>query len=318
VSAKKPYKALDLSGAKTYPLASRESKVEKDLLADPGAYRSSSQGIESIIPSVLKGKDIKDLADAWAAAVSKKRSVILGMGAHPIKVGLSRLIIDLMDRGYLHALAAGGAVAIHDIEMAMQGHTSEEVAEGLPEGAFGMAEDTGKAYWEAVALAEREGYGLGQAAGRFVSEGDFPHRKLSVLAAAYERGIPATLHVAVGADIVHMHPGHDGAALGQAIFRDFLVFSEVVKGLDSGGVYLNLGSAVILPEVFLKAINVARNLEGKPHKIVTANLDMIQHYRPVQNVVQRPTIPDGRGFQITGHHEILFPLLYSMVLDRLA
>ncbi|MFQ5912639.1 MAG: hypothetical protein ACE5JS_05620 [Nitrospinota bacterium] len=327
MTGKGPHKALDLSGAKMYPLATRQSKVDKDLLADPDAYRPADPGgpeqrVENLIPSILKGRDIKELADAWASAVSRRRAVILGMGAHPIKVGLSRLIIDLMERGFLHVLAAGGAVAIHDVEMALQGQTSEEVAEGLPEGSFGMAEDTGRAYWEAVALAEREGYGLGQAVGRLISEGEFPYRRLSVLAAAYEREVPATLHVAVGSDIVHMHPAAQQsdrvAALGRAAFRDFQVLSEAVKGLDDGGVYINLGSAVILPEVFLKAVNVARNLEGKPQKIVTANLDMIQHYRPAVNVVQRPTQPDGRGYQITGHHEILFPLLYAMVRDRLS
>ncbi len=313
---------MELSRARTYPLETRLSKLDKDLLVDPAGYSPSDRGIEGLIPSILKGKDIKELADAWASAVSRRRAVILGMGAHLIKVGLSRLIIDLMDRGFLNALAAGGAVAIHDVEMAMEGHTSEEVAEGLPEGTFGMAEETGRTYWDAVALADRESYGLGQAVGRLIAEADFPHRHLSVLAAAYERDIPATLHVTVGADIVHMHPGAEpgdgGAALGRASFRDFQVFCESVKGLDDGGVYLNVGSAVVMPEVFLKAVNIARNLEGKPHKIVTANLDMLQHYRPTQNVVQRPTIPDGRGYQITGHHEILFPLLYTMVRDRLS
>lgn len=317
---------MDFSGARVYPLSTRKSKIEKDLLADPAAYRpagpeEADRGIERLIPPVLKGKDLKDLADAWADAVRRGRSVILGMGAHPIKVGLSRLIIDLLERGFLSALAAGGAVAVHDVEMALQGHTSEEVAEGLPEGAFGMAEETGRAYWDAVALAEREGYGLGQAVGRLISEGDFPHRDLSVLAAAYGRDAPATLHVAVGTDIVHMHPGAQpgdaAAALGRAAFRDFQVLCEAVKGLDDGGVYINLGSAVILPEVFLKAVNIARNVDGRPRRIVTANLDMIQHYRPAVNVVQRPAIPDGRGYQITGHHEILFPLLYAMVRDRL-
>ena len=317
-SGKGPHKSMDFSGAKTAPLTTRRSKVQKDLLADPEAYSPPGRSLEDLIPSILKGSDIKALADAWAAAVSGGRSVILGMGAHPVKVGLSRLIIDLMNRGFVNALAAGGALAVHDIEMAMQGHTSEEVAEGLPEGAFGMAEETGRAYWDAVALAGREGCGLGQAVGRHIAEGAFPHRDLSLLAAAYARGIPATLHVAIGTDIVHMHPGHDGAALGLAAFRDFQVFSEAVLGLEGGGVYLNLGSAVIMPEVFLKAVNIARNLGGKPHGIVTANLDMIQHYRPRENVVERPTIPGGRGFQITGHHEILFPLLYTMVRDRLS
>ena len=317
MTGKKPHARLDLSRARTLPLSSRQSKVTKDLLVDPEAYDPAASGIERLIPSILAGQDLKTLADAWASAVRRSRSVVLGMGAHPIKVGLSRLIIDLMDRRYLHAVAASGAAAIHDVEMALRGQTSEDVAEGLPSGMFGMAEETGRAYWDAVALAGREGYGLGQALGRSIVESDAPYRHLSVFAAAYERGVPATLHVAVGADITHMHPSQDGAALGLAAFRDFQVFSEVIKGLDDGGLYVNLGSAVLLPEVFLKAINIARNIDGKPRRIVTANLDMIQHYRPSQNVVQRPTMPDGTGYRITGHHEILFPLLYTMVRARL-
>lgn len=316
MSGKHPHDGLDLAGVRTYSLGKRRSKVDRSVLADPGAYRPGGS-VEPLIPPILKGADLRALADAWSEAVSAGRSVILGMGAHPVKVGLSRLLIDVMERGWIQALGAGGAVAVHDVEMAMQGHTSEEVAEGLPEGRFGMAEETGRAYWEAVALAEREGYGLGQAVGRLVAESDFPHRDLGVLAAAYRLGLPATLHVAVGADIVHMHPEHDEAALGRAAFRDFRVFARAVIDLDAGGVYVNLGSAVVMPEVFLKAVNVARNLEGKPHGIVTANLDMIQHYRPGENVVRRPTMPDGRGYRITGHHEILFPLLYSMLRDRL-
>ncbi len=316
-----PHKGLDFSAAKTYPLKARKSKVDAEALADPALYRPGEGNVEPLIPPILKGKDIKSLADAWASAVERGRAVILGMGAHPIKVGLSRLFIDLMERKAIHAVAAGGAVAIHDMEMAMYGSTSEEVAEGLPKGAFGMAEETGRVYWEAVALAEKEGYGLGQAVGCVVAESEFPQRSLSVLSAAYAMEIPATLHVAVGADIVHMHPGAQqeeaSAALGRAMMRDFQVFSEAVKGLDDGGVYLNLGSAVIMPEVFLKAVNIARNLEGKSHKIVTANLDMLQHYRPRENVVRRPTAPGGAGYEITGHHEILFPLLYAMVRDRL-
>jgi deoxyhypusine synthase len=242
---------------------------------------------------------------------------VLGFGAHAVKVGLSRLIIDLLERGWLQGVAGTGAVAIHDLEMAYSGQTSEEVAEGLPAGTFGMAEETGRAYWDAVSLAARVDYGLGQALGRLVVESGAPNRDLSVLAAAYERDIPATLHVAVGADITHMRPSHDGAALGLAAFRDFQVFSAVVSTLDDGGVYVNLGSAVVLPEVFLKAVNISRNITGKPHGIVTADLDMIRHYRPGQNVVFRPTIPDGIGYRLTGHHEILFPLLYSMVRSRL-
>lgn len=317
MSAKKPHPRLDFSRAVTIPLATRPSKVSKDLLADPDGYSAAVAGIEELIPSVLAGQDIKRLADAWASAVTRGRPVVLGMGAHPIKVGLSRLLVDLVSRGYLHGVAANGAAAIHDIEMAFGGQTSEEVADGLQGGSFGMAEETGHLYWDAVALAAREDYGFGQALGRLIAESAAPYRHLSVFAAAYEHDVPATLHVAVGADITHMRASHDGAALGLAAFRDFQVFSEVVRGLDDGGVYVNLGSAVALPEVFLKAVNIARNVSGAPHRIVTADLDMVRHYRPAQNVVARPTIPDGTGYRLTGHHEILFPLLYAMVRARL-
>ena len=317
MTAKSPHPRLDLSRATTVPLSARPSKVSKDLLAEPGNYNPALAGIEHLIPSVLAGQDLKLLADAWASAVRRGRSVVLGMGAHVIKVGLSRLIVDLIERGYLQAIAANGAAAIHDLEMALNGQTSEDVAEGLQSGAFGMAEETGRAYWNAVALAAREDYGLGQAVGRLIAESGAPHQPLSVFAAAYKHHVPATLHVAVGADITHMRASHDGAALGLAAFRDFQVLAEVVKGLDDGGLYINLGSAVALPEVFLKAINIARNVSGTPHRIVTADLDMVRHYRPAQNVVARPTMPDGTGYRLTGHHEILFPLLYTLVRARL-
>jgi len=317
VTPKKPYPRLDLSGATTVPLATRPSKIDSGQLADPSSFTSAIAAIEALIPSVLAGRDIKALADAWASAVRRRRAVVLGFGAHVIKVGLSRLVIDLIRRGYLQGIAGTGAVAIHDLEMAWSGRTSEEVADGLPGGTFGMADETGRAYWDAVSLAARADYGLGQAVGRAIVESGAPHQELSVFAEAYAQDIPATLHVAVGADITHMRQSHDGAALGVAAFRDFQVFSALVQRLDDGGLYVNLGSAVALPEVFLKAVNIARNVSGKPHGIVTADLDMIRHYRPGQNVVVRPTIPDGTGYRITGHHEIVFPLLYSMVRARL-
>jgi deoxyhypusine synthase len=312
-----PYPRLQLSRATTVRLLGRRSKVPKDVFVDAGEYDPSMAAIERLIPQILAGRDIKALADAWASAVSCGRSVVLGMGAHPIKVGLSRLIVDLVERGFLQGIAANGAAAIHDLEMAMVGRTSEDVATGLADGSFGMTQETGQEYWRAVALASREGYGFGQALGRFIEEGQLPNPELSIFAAAYRRRVPATVHVTVGADVTHMHPAHDGEALGAAAFRDFEVLAEAVKGLDDGGVYVNLGSAVSLPEVFLKAVNVARNIDGKPRQLITANLDMIQHYRPTQNVVQRPTLGDGKGYQITGHHEIVFPLLYAMVRARL-
>ena len=309
---------LDLSAIVTLPLDQRPSKVTRDVLADPASFEPMSGSIETITPAILKSADLAAVADAWASAVTRSRAVILGMGAHPIKVGLSQLIVDLIERGFLHGIAGTGSVALHDWEMAVSGHTSEEVANGLPEGRFGMAAETAAAYWEAVALADIKGYGLGQAVGRLLSTADRTAVGPSVLGAAYAHDVPATLHVTIGADTVHMHPGDDGSALGRAVMRDFRVFAQSVTRLDDGGVYINLGSAVTLPEVFLKAINVARNVTGTPHRIVTANFDMLQHYRPSLNVVERPTQPEGRGYRITGHHEIMFPLLYAMVRRRLS
>lgn len=316
MGSKPPHPYLDFQGARTYPLSARRSKVKREAFADPGAYRPGG-GVEALIPPILKGEELRAVADGVASAVSQSRAVILGMGAHPIKVGLSRLIIDLLDRGVLTAFAGTGAVAIHEIEMALVGETSEEVGEGLPQGDFGMAEETAAVYQRAVRRAEESGYGLGQALGQEIQEGDFPRKDLSILAAAYERGVPATLHVAPGTDIVHMHPGGDPGALGRATYRDFQVLAKEVLGLDQGGVFFNLGSAVLMPEVFLKALNIARNLKGKPHGFIAVDLDMIRHYRPTQNVVTRPVAPLGKGYQITGHHEILFPLLYAMIRDRL-
>jgi deoxyhypusine synthase len=317
VNVKDPHRRLDLSGAKTIRQADRSSKIDRELLVDAGTYEPGMARIERLMPSILAGRDIKSLADAWASALARGRAVILGMGGHPIKVGLSGLVIDLVNRGCLQAVAASGAAAIHDLEIAMAGRTSEDVAAGLADGTFGMTGETAHAYWEAVALAGREEYGFGQALGRYIAESKAPHRDLSVFRAAYERRVPATVHVTIGADVTHMHPAHDGAALGLAATRDFQVLAEAVKGLDDGGVYVNLGSAVSMPEVFLKAVNIVRNIDGRPKRIVTANLDMIQHYRPTQNVVLRPTASDGAGYQITGHHEIVFPLLYAMVRARL-
>ncbi len=313
-----PHPALDMAAATMVPIAQRPSKVTHEHLVDPATYQSSNRSLERMLPPTLKSADLTAIADAWAAAVTERRAVILGMGAHPIKVGLSRLIVDLIERGWLGAVAGTGAVGIHDWEMATAGHTSEDVADGLRSGMFGMAAETAEAYWAAVALADREGYGLGQAVGRRLAEAAPEFGRLSVLGAAYEHDVPATLHVTFGADTVHMAPQQDAAALGRAAVRDFGVFAEAVTRLHDGGIYLNLGSAVTLPEVFLKAVNIARNVTGRPHRLVTANLDMVQHYRPAHNVVDRPTQPDGRGYSITGHHEILFPLLYAMVRDRLS
>jgi hypothetical protein len=240
------------------------------------------------------------------------------MGAHPLKVGLSPLIVDLLERGLLSAVAMNGAGIIHDFELAFQGATSEDVAEALGDGSFGMARETG----EFLNIAIRDGVaqpgvGIGRAVGERIHNAGLPYAHLSVLAACARLGVPACVHVAVGTDIIHMHPQVDGAALGEGSLRDFHLLSSIVAQLE-GGVFLNLGSAVILPEVFLKALSLARNLGYTVNTFTTVDLDFVRHYRPMVNVVTRPTLQGGRGFHLTGHHEILFPLLCAAVLEELA
>ena len=239
------------------------------------------------------------------------------MGAHAIKVGLSPMIVDLMERGVLTSVALNGAGIIHDFELALAGRTSEDVGPGLDRGRFGMARETGAVLNEVIRGAARRGAGLGEALGRHLNEGRYPHRALSIVAAGDRLGIPVTVHVAIGTDIIHMHPSADGAAIGAASLRDFHRLAEVVAGL-SGGVYMNLGSAVVLPEVFVKALNLARNLGHRVRPLFTLDLDFLRHYRPGVNVVSRPTAAGGRGVHITGHHELLFPVLAGAVLERIA
>jgi hypothetical protein len=266
------------------------------------------------LPDILGARDLRAVAAAIAARHREGRLVVLGMGAHPIKVGLSPLIIDLMRRGILSAVAMNGACIIHDFELAYHGATSEDVAASLTTGEFGMAEETGTFLNQAIAL--RGPAGLGTAVGQAIIDAKLPHRDLSILATGVHLGIPVTVHVAVGTDIIHMHPGADGAAIGAASLTDFRRLAGVAQHLHHG-VFLNLGSAVIIPEVFLKALNLARNVGTRVGELVTADMDFMRHYRPAVNVVQRPTQDDGRGYQLTGHHEIMFPLLCAAILDAL-
>jgi deoxyhypusine synthase len=265
---------------------------------------------------VLAGRDFRAAAKAIAQRQRAGKQVVLGMGAHPIKVGLSPLIVDWMKRGRLSALAVNGAAIIHDFELAYAGRTSEDVAANLAEGKFGMARETGEFLNRAIAGAAAD-EGLGAAVGHAMLKARLPHARFSLLATAARLEIPVTVHVAVGTDIIHMHPSADGAAIGATSLRDFHRFTEVVAGLGSG-VYVNLGSAVLLPEVFVKALNLARNLGHRVRPLTTIDLDFLRHYRPSVNVVARPTAAGGRGLHITGHHELLFPLLAGAVLERLA
>jgi hypothetical protein len=307
-----------LGEVRTYPLGSRKSKVTAADFAKPTPRGASIIKFLDSLPKILAAEDLRTISRAIQAARKKKRAILWGIGGHVIKVGLAPVLIDLMDKGFVTGVAMNGAALIHDFEIALAGNTSEDVEAGIGKGQFGMAEETGWGINEIAKLAHRLRMGYGEAAGQYLTSGivETKHPELSVLVAAYKRRIPVTIHVAVGTDIPHMHPSAEGAALGAASLHDFRLFCALVEQMDGGGVYLNWGSAVLLPEVFLKAISVVRNLGVPLRSITTANFDFIQHYRPTMNVVRRPTAAsngkkgdDSKGFAITGHHELLLPLL---------
>jgi hypothetical protein len=309
---------LTLGAVHTYPLASRKSKVSvRDFAKHPAANTSLTKLLDSL-PNILAAADLRHLLHAIHTARKQRRAIVWGLGGHVIKVGLGPILIDLMNRGFVSAIAMNGAALIHDFEIALAGNTSEDVEAGLGAGQFGMAEETGNYLNEIAKLSQRIRIGYGEAAGQFLNSGIIPvkHAKSSVLFAAYQHCIPITIHLAIGTDIPHMHRAADGAALGAATHLDFRLFCACVEQMHPGGVYLNWGSAVLLPEVFLKAVSVVRNLGVPLRPITTANFDFIQHYRPLQNVVKRPTAsgrsrggPDSHGYAITGHHELLMPLV---------
>jgi deoxyhypusine synthase len=305
---------IDLSRVRTYPLARRRSKVNRAALAGlPKAGMRVTDFLDAL-PDILAARDLKTIAKEIAARHRSGRQLVLGMGAHPIKVGLSPLIIDFMERGIISAVAMNGAGIIHDFELAYHGETSEDVGPGLNTGRFGMARETGEFLNQAISNGSENG--LGTAVGKAIIDAKLPHHRSSILAAGIRLGVPITVHVGIGADIIHMHPSADGAAIGAASLADFHRLAGIAQHLDRGA-YLNLGSAVMLPEVFLKALNLARNVGKKVGGLLTVDMDFIRHYRPLVNVVQRPTDPGGHGYQLVGHHEIMFPLLCAAVLDRL-
>ncbi|MHB8765606.1 MAG: GSU2086 family protein [Deferrisomatales bacterium] len=311
-----PGAEVDPSGVETYGLADRPSKVRAADFRPPYRPGGSFRAFLASLPPFLQAEDLAALAAAVARAHREGRVVALGLGAHNLKVGLQPLYTDLMERGLLTSVALNGAGIVHDFELAFAGHSSEDVGAQLEGGRFGMARETGEWLNRVVRDGHRRGLGLGQAVGEAIWEEGLPHRERSLLAAAYRRGVVATVHVAIGTDIVHMHPEADGEAIGGASLRDFRRFCAVVAELE-GGVYLNVGSAVVLPEVFLKALTLVRNLGHEVRQFTTANLDFIRHYRPAVNVVGRPTGGGGRGFQLTGPHELLVPLLFGSVLEEL-
>jgi hypothetical protein len=300
---------------RTYPLADRKSKVSIRDFARPHEAGATFALFLDSLPRVLGAQTLKLLVDDVLRARRTGRPIVWGLGAHVLKVGLSRVIVDLMQRRLVTALALNGAGIVHDFELAVAGRTSEEVADGLGSGAFGMARETGEEVNRAIVLGDRDGLGLGAALGRYLHTRRPPHLRASVLAAAWRLGVPATVHVAIGTDIVHMHPDCDPGALGRATHLDFRVLAGEVARLGGGGVYLNVGSAVLLPEVFLKAVTLARNLGHDLTDFATANLDFIQSYRPLTNVVQRPTLGVGRGYTLTGHHELMVPLLAAALIE---
>lgn len=316
---------LALEKVRTYPLAHRKNKVSVRDFARPLGpdARGRKPGVTlraffQALPRILAAKDFRALVAAVQQAHRKKRTILWGIGGHVIKVGLAPVLIDLLHRGYVTGIAMTGAALVHDFEIAMAGSTSEDVDAVLGRGQFGMAEETGLYLNEMAVGAARSGIGLGEAAGKLLVNARLRprHRDQSILVAAYKAKVPVTVHLAIGTDIPHMHRSADGAALGAASHHDFRLFCALVRTMQPGGVYLNWGSAVMLPEVFLKAVSVVRNLGGKLEPITTANFDFIQHYRPLTNVVKRPAAGKGsRGFAITGHHEIMLPLFAAALLE---
>jgi hypothetical protein len=306
---------LDLSRVRTYPLADRKSKVSLADFAKPHARGASLAEFLGTLPGILGGETLRAIVEQVLRARSAGRPIVWGLGAHVLKVGLSPILIDLMEKRLVTGIALNGAGIIHDFELAVAGQTSEDVAEGLGAGEFGMARETGEEINRAIVAGDRDGLGLGAALGRYLDQARPAHLGVSVLAAAHRLGLPATVHVAMGTDIVHMHPACDPAATGRASHLDFRLFAAQVARLAGGGVYLNVGSAVLLPEVFLKAVTLARNLGHELRDFTTVNLDFIQSYRPNTNVVQRPTKGAGRGYSLTGHHELLVPLLAAALVE---
>ena len=304
-----PYKQIDLSRIKTIPFSSRKSKTQVKDFAQPPSRNDKIDDFLKRLPNYFKINELFELLKAIHQAKGKDKPVIFMFGAHIVKLGLSPVIIDLMRNKFITFLSTNGAGAIHDFEIGMWGKTSEDVKEGLKRGIFGMSEETSRLFNQIPKCSTDTGQGLGEGIGQFLVQNKAKFRKYSLLAAAFELKIPATVHVGIGTDIVHQSPHFDPAATGEATFTDFKILAEEVSRLHNGGVVLHFGSAVILPEVFLKALSVARNIKGKVENFTTANFDMIQHYRPNMNVVFRPTQASGKGYSFTGHHEIMLPLL---------
>ena len=317
-----PIKPINLAGISTYPLESRRSKVRADMFGQPMEGSENTLEMISKLPRILAGESLRRLINAIVQARTGGKPILWGLGGHVVKVGLGPVIVDLMQSGFVTGIAMNGSAAIHDFEVAFRGTTSEVVEEQLGDGRFGMARETAEYMNAATEEAAADGIGMGEALGRFIEQGGgkgivFEQRHASILAAAYAKNVPVTVHVAIGTDTIHAHPVASGSAYGEASHHDFRLFCTMTQELDSGGVYLNVGSAVILPEVFLKAVSIVRNLGHRLEEFTTANLDFIQHYRPTQNVLKRPTQHSGQSVAITGHHEIMVPLIAAALKGAL-
>ncbi|MBI4476257.1 MAG: hypothetical protein HY654_03735 [Acidobacteria bacterium] len=310
-----PYEEFDLSGLRTYPLATRESKAKRDDFGRPYRRGSGIVGLIGSLPNILGASDFREVVRSILDAHAHSRGIVWGLGAHVIKTGLSPIVIDLMKRGFMSAIATNGAGLIHDFEVAISGSTSENVENTLEGGLFGFSEETGGQLNAAINDGVRRGLGIGQAVGEYLAMSDPTYGDLSITATAAQLEIPLTVHVAIGTDVIHMHPSASGSALGEGSLRDFRYFVSNVARLERG-VYLNCGSAVILPEVFLKAIALSRNRGATFEGLTTVNLDFLRLYRPQTNVVARPTMRSGRGFSLVGHHEILIPLLAAALIEN--
>ncbi|HZI41105.1 MAG TPA: hypothetical protein VFD67_05360 [Gemmatimonadaceae bacterium] len=321
--ARRAEREVDLGSVRTIPVARRPNKVRAEEFAHPPGRDLSFAAFLAALPDVLVARDLLRVVDAIVSAAKRERGVIVMLGGHIVKTGLAPLLIDLMRRRVITHVAMNGSASIHDFEIARFGGTSEDVAAGLRDGSFGMADETGREMNDAFVLGMREQRGMGEALARALdaadASGQLAHPELSVVLGAYRLEVPVTIHAALGAEIIHQHPAANGAAIGDTSHRDFRRLAHSISSLDDGGVALNLGSAVIMPEVFLKALTIARNLhEGRPRNFVTCDLDMQRHYRPRMNVVQRPTLDSGKGYEITGHHEIMVPLLTWAIVERLS
>lgn len=310
---------IDFSRIATYSLFDRPSKVTVRDFAKPlsDEQAQAATALLDSLPNLLAAESLRAVVAAIVEAKSRQRAIIWGFGGHVIKTGLAPILIDLMRRGVVTALATNGSGIIHDFEIAMAGWTSEDVDSALGSGAFGMAEETGRLLNDAIKRGAADHIGIGESVGRMLAETHPPHAEFSLLHEAYKLRVPVTAHVTIGTDIIHIHPQADGAAIGAASYHDFKLFTSIVRGLDGGGVYLNLGSAVTLPEIFLKAVTVVRNLGHSLTGFTTANFDFLQHYRPATNVVRRPVANGaGKGFSLTGHHELMVPLLAAAIISR--